>query len=159
MKAASLKEIKSELELQSPHTLIELCLRLARFKKENKELLTYLLFEENNEAGYIESVKAETDIAFLELNIKSIYIAKKNLRRILRSINRYIRYSGQKTTEATLLIHYCKGIKSSGLEMEKSTALSNIYASQIKKIKAAIATMHEDLQYDYKKELDLIEIS
>jgi len=44
MKAASSKEIKSALIEQSPTQLTELCLRLARFKKENKELLTYLLF-------------------------------------------------------------------------------------------------------------------
>ncbi|MFT3912183.1 MAG: hypothetical protein QM737_22340 [Ferruginibacter sp.] len=156
MRAASLKEIKTELELQPQSVLLGLCLRLARFKKENKELLTYLLFEESNEAGYVESVKAEVDIAFLELNIKSLYIAKKNLRKILRSINRYIKYSGLKTTEATLLMHYCSSIKASGLAIEKSTQLSNIYASQIKKIKAAIDTMHEDLQYDYLKELKAI---
>jgi hypothetical protein len=156
MRAASLKEIKTDLETQPQKVLLELCLRLAKFKKENKELLTYLLFEESNESGYIESVKAEVDIAFLELNTKSIYIAKKNLRRILRSVNRYIRYSGLKTTEAALLMHFCNGVKASGLEISKSTALSNIYASQVKKIKAAIASMHEDLQYDYKKELEMI---
>lgn len=157
MRAASVKEIKTELENQSQTVLLTLCLRLAKFKKENKELLTYLLFEESNEAGYVESVKAQVDIAFLELNIKSLYIAKKNLRKILRSINRYIKYSGLKTTEATLLIHFCNSINASGLRIDKSTALSNIYAAQVKKIKAAIETMHEDLQYDYRKELELIE--
>ena len=156
MRAASLKDIKTELDLQPQHVLLGLCLRLAKFKKENKELLTYLLFEESNEAGYVESVKAEVDLAFLDLNIKSVYIAKKNLRRILRSINRYIKYSSIKTTEATLLIYFCSKINASGLQINKSTALSNIYASQVKKIKAAIATLHEDLQYDYQKELELI---
>ncbi|MEO8769851.1 MAG: hypothetical protein ABI402_07195 [Ferruginibacter sp.] len=156
MRAASLKDIKTELDLQPQQVLLGLCLRLAKFKKENKELLTYLLFEENNEAGYVESVKGEVDLAFLELNIKSVYIAKKNLRRILRSINRYIKYSSVKTTEATLLIYFCSKIKASGLQIDKSTALSNIYASQVKKIKTAIATLHEDLQYDFKKELEEI---
>lgn len=156
MRAASLKEIKTELETQPDHVLLNLCLRLAKFKKENKELLTYLLFEESNEAGYVESVKGEIDAAFLELNIKSLYIAKKNLRRILRFINRYIKYSSEKTTEATLLMHFCNKVKDSGLAIDKSTALANLYASQIKKIKAAIATMHEDLQYDYLKELKTI---
>ncbi len=157
MRAASVKEIKTELEIQPEQRLLELCLRLAKFKKENKELLTYLLFEESNETGYIESVKAQVDIAFLELNIKSIYIAKKNLRKILRAINRYIKYSGQKTTEVTLLMFYLSKIDESGLEIKKSQLLMNIYASQLKKIKAAIETMHEDLQYDYKRELVKLE--
>ena len=156
MRAAALKEIKTELEQQPQNVLLSLCLRLARFKKENKELLTYLLFEEGNEAGYIDSVKHEIDTAFLEVNIKNMYIAKKNLRKILRSISRYNKYSGLKATEASLLMYFCTKVNDCGLNINKSTALVNLYASQIKKIKAAIATMHEDLQYDFKRELDLI---
>lgn len=156
MRAAALKEIKTELEQQPQNVLLSLCLRLARFKKENKELLTYLLFEEGNESGYIESVKHEIDTAFLEVNTKNIYIAKKILRKILRSINRYNKYSGLKSTEASLLMYFCTKVNDCGININKSTALVNLYASQIKKIKAAIATMHEDLQYDFKRELDLI---
>jgi hypothetical protein len=153
MKAASVKDIKTELEHQSQAKLLSLCLKLTKFKKENKELLTYLLFEADNENAYIDSVKNEIDEAFLELNTKNLYIAKKNIRKILRITNRYIKYSGLKPTEATLLMHVCRKIKDSGLALQKSTALTNLYASQIKKIKAAIDTMHEDLQYDYQKEL------
>lgn len=153
MKAASVKDIKTELEHQSQAKLLSLCLKLTKFKKENKELLTYLLFEADNENAYIDSVKNEIDEAFLELNTKNLYIAKKNIRKILRITNRYIKYSGLKPTEATLLMHVCRKIKESGLALQKSTALTNLYASQIKKIKAAIDTMHEDLQYDYQKEL------
>lgn len=153
MKAASVKDIKTELEHQSQAKLLSLCLKLTKFKKENKELLTYLLFEADNENAYIDSVKNEIDEAFLELNTKNLYIAKKNIRKILRITNRYIKYSGLKPTEATLLMHVCRKIKVSGLALQKSTALTNLYASQIKKIKAAIDTMHEDLQYDYQKEL------
>ena len=64
MKAASSKEIKSALTEQSSTQLIELCLRLARFKKENKELLTYLLFEEQDEDAYIHSAKKVIDEGF-----------------------------------------------------------------------------------------------
>ena len=153
MKAASVKEIKTELSGQSPEILLNLCLRLARFKKENKELLTYLLFEAHNEPAFIESVKSELDLQFEELNIKNLYIAKKNLRKSLRTVNKFIRYSGSTNTEASLLIYFCKKIISSGIKMEKSTALINLYNSQLKKIRTAIAGLHEDLQYDYEKEL------
>ena len=57
MKAASLAQIKKELKLRSPQDIEELCLRLGRFKKENKELLTYLLFEADDEQGYIAHIK------------------------------------------------------------------------------------------------------
>ena len=157
MRAASIKDIKTELEEQSQQILLALCLKLAKFKKENKELLTYLLFEEGNESAYVQSVKAEINAAFVDLNIKNLYIAKKNLRKILRSINRYVKYSGIKSTEASLLIHFCILVNESKLRVDKSTALSNLYAAQIKKIQAAIATLHEDLQYDYRRELESLE--
>jgi hypothetical protein len=43
MKAASILELKQELQHTSSKEIVELCLRLARFKKENKELLTFFL--------------------------------------------------------------------------------------------------------------------
>jgi hypothetical protein len=158
MKAASSKEIKSALIEQSPSQLIELCLRLARFKKENKELLTYLLFEEQDEDGYIISAKKVIDEGFKTLNIQSVYIAKKNLRKIIRITNKFIKYSGIDTTEITLLIYVCRCIQESGLKLNNSIALKNIYLSLIKKIKTRISDMHEDLQYDINKEIEVLEI-
>ena len=64
MKAASLSEIKKELLGQDESTVQELCMRLAKYKKENKELLTYLLFEAHNEPTYIENVKEELNVMF-----------------------------------------------------------------------------------------------
>jgi len=81
MKAATIHEIKQELATIKPAALADLCLRLAKFKKENKELLTYLLFEAHNE---------------------------------------------------------------------------HLYQSQLKKVHAILDTLHEDLRYDYYKELELL---
>lgn len=158
MKAASSKEIKSALFEQSSTQLIDLCLRLARFRKENKELLTYLLFEEQDEDAYIQSAKKVIDEGFDTLNIQSVYIAKKNLRKIIRITNKFIKYSGIDTTEITLLIYVCRCIQESGLKLNNSVALKNIYLSLIKKIKTRISGMHEDLQYDFNKEIEDLEI-
>ncbi len=51
MKAATVKQIKDELKHHSQEELIDLCLHLSKFKKENKELLSYLLYDANNETG------------------------------------------------------------------------------------------------------------
>jgi hypothetical protein len=158
MKAASSKEIKSALIEQSSSQLIDLCLRLARFKKENKELLTYLLFEEQDEDSYIDSAKKVIDEGFETLNIQSVYIAKKNLRKIIRITNKFIKYSGIDTTEIILLIYVCRNIQESGLKLNNSIALKNIYLSLIKKIKTRISGMHEDLQYDFNKEIQELEV-
>ena len=49
MKAVTVKKIKDELTHKTASELMEICLQLSKFKKENKELLTYLLFESHDE--------------------------------------------------------------------------------------------------------------
>ena len=154
MKAATVKEIKSALEDLPPHELLPVVLRLVRFKKENKELLTYILFEANDERGYVSSVKAAVDELFEEINHTNLYFVKKTLRKILRMIGRYARYSDETQTGVELLIYFCRKIKDSGIPLNKSTALMNLYAAQLKKIRKEISSMHEDLQYDYLKEME-----
>ncbi len=157
MKTASLKEIKNELE-NTPHAkLLELCLQLTKFKKENKELLTYLLFEEGNEHSYVASVKEVLNELFETVNKTQLYFAKKTIRKIVRIANRYIKYSSNKTTEPNVLIHVCEKINDLNLDLKRNTALHNIYLSQLKKIRKLVACMHEDEQYDYLKMLEILE--
>lgn len=157
MKAASINEIKNELKSKSATQLTELCLRLCRFKKENKELISYLLFEADDQQAYINNVKEEIDKAFAEINTSNIYFAKKSLRKILRITNKHIKYTGDKEVEVQLLLHYCTSFKGLKIATQKSAALSNIYSNQIKKIGAAISSMHDDLQHEYLRELDRLQ--
>jgi len=154
MKAATINELKQELLDTPPVKVTELCLRLARFKKENKELLTYLLFEAHDTAAYIESVKAEMDAQFEDINKSNVYFIKKTLRKILRSTSKYSRYSGLVNVEIELLIYFCTGMKALNVSINSNAVLLNIYNNQLKKINKAIATLHEDLQYDYLREIN-----
>ena len=153
MKAATIHELKQELTNLSQKELVELCLRLGRFKKENKELLTYLLYEAQDETGYITTVKLEIDEQFESINLSHLYFIKKTLRKILRTISKHVRYTGSRQAEIEWLIYLCKKINDAGIPVQKNTALLNLYNGQVKKIQAAISTLHEDLQYDYKKEM------
>lgn len=154
MKAASISQLKQEMKNRSSSDLLEICLRLARFKKDNKELITYLLFELQDEQAYIKNIKEEMTQQFEDINKSNIYFAKKSIRKIVRTTNKFIRYSGQKQTEVELLIHFCKCLKDSGIPMGNSIALRNIYDRQIQKTKKTIHSLHEDLQYDYGVELE-----
>lgn len=153
MKISSIKEIKAALEQLDNKELLQACLRLAKFKKENKELLTYLLYESANEANYIQSVKLTLDELFEDVNTTNHYFAKKTLRKIVRTANRYIRYSEDETTEPEILLFVAEKMLSLKLNWKKSTALENIYLSLLKKINKSVGALHEDLQYDYQKKL------
>jgi len=154
MKAASISDIKQELTNLQPAKLLELCLRLAKYKKDNKELLNYLLFEANDEQTYISNVKMEIEEAFAEINQSNLYFAKKSLRKILRNTAKHIRYTASKQAEVELLLYFCQTLKHSGIPLKNSTVLNNLYQFQLKKVAKVIATLHEDLQYDYLKELN-----
>ena len=154
MKTATVKELKEELIDRSHDDLVELCLRLSKFKKENKELLTYLLYEANDEHGYIESVKQEVEEQFETINTKSVYYVKKSVRKILRNIKKYIRYSKEKETEVELLLHFCHQLREVSPGIRVNVTLNNIYNRQLDTLKKSIASLHEDLQYDYNRELE-----
>jgi len=156
MKAASLKEIKTELNTLHPSKVLELCMYLVKYKKENKELLTYLLFEASDEQFYIKEIKEQIDELYTGVNKSNLYLAKKTLRKILRITNKYIKYSGSKQTEVELLIYFCKKFQKSSIPKHANTVLGNMYTRQIQKINKALSTLHEDLQYDYAEELKLL---
>ena len=154
MKAVSVTEIKKELKERSHQDVMELCLRLSRFKKENKELLTYLLFESHNEDGYIQTVKQEIDLQFEGINRNSFFYIKKSVRKILRLIKKYNRYSLSKETEVELLLYFCESLNDFNPSIDRNRTLMNLYERQIEYIQKKIMNLHEDLQYDYNMQLE-----
>ena len=154
MKPVTIKKIKDELHYKSSQELIELCLKLSKFKKENKELLSYLLFDVEDEATYIYNVNEYSTLLFGDINTKSFFYIRKSVRKILMLTKTYIRYSKKKETEVELLLHFCKELKKVSPSISKSPRLLNVYNRQLILIKKAIATLHEDLQCDYQLEFD-----
>ncbi|WMI64980.1 hypothetical protein RBH94_13035 [Aestuariibaculum sp. YM273] len=149
MKATSIANIKKELKHKSPEELLEICLRLSKFKKENKELVTYLLFEADYENGYIESIKQHIDTQFEAINTKSYFYIRKSVRKILTQTKKYIRYSQNKETEVELLLYFLQVLKDFKPSYKRSAQLQNLYNRQLALVKKTVSTLHEDLQYDY----------
>lgn len=156
MKIASLSEIKRELNERTPEELKAFCLRIVKFKKDNKELLNYLLFEAYDEENYKEVLKSEIDIEFAEMNTSSVYLAKKSIRRILRTVTKHIKYSNSKLTAVELLIFFCQNMRELDLPYHESKVLVNLYNRQLQNIQKALSSLDEDLQFDYQSELENI---
>lgn len=154
MKPASIKEIKEELQALNSPDLADLIMRLGKFKKENKELLTYLLLYKQDEQRYIAEIKESMHIMFTEVNIKASYITKKNLRKILRTTNRYIKYTPEKETEIELLFFFIEELNGLGINIPKIAALQKLHASVMSRIQKNILSLHEDLQYDYNRKFE-----
>lgn len=154
MKTASVSQLKKELQHRDEADLLQICLRLAKFKKENKELLTYLLFESDYEEGYIESVKELIADQFKTINTKNYYWMKKGIRKILKETKKYARYSGNKETEVALLIYFCEKMTEVRPAIRNNNVLRNLYLRQKEYIAKKIEALHEDLQLDYINALE-----
>ncbi|OSY88183.1 hypothetical protein WH52_05205 [Tenacibaculum holothuriorum] len=153
MKAVTVKQLKDELSHKSSSELMELCLQLSRFKKENKELLTYLLFLSHNEDEYIEGIKEEVDELFENINTKSYFYIRKSVRKILTLVKKFIRYSKKKETEVELLLYFCWKLKEMKPTIKKSPRLVNTYNRQLTSAKKSIEKLHEDLQFDFNEKI------
>lgn len=158
MSQPSLSEIKKELQTLDEATLQTLCLRLAKYKRENKELVGYLLFDASDEPGYIRNIKAEIDSLFDELAERNLYIVKKMVRKILRVTNKYIRYSGLSQTELELRIYFCEKIRAENIPLTPGTVLFNLYHQQLKKINSVLDKLPEDFRADYSVSLNAIRL-
>lgn len=156
MKSASINDLKYALQDRSAKELIQVCLRMSKHSKESKELLTYLLFEADNELQYIENIKAELDDYFDGIIVLTFSNLLKKLRKAVRIANKYIKFSGSKHVEVAVLIYICGKLKPY-VRSISSTALFNLYQRQLIKIEKALPKLNEDLQFDYKEEIKNIQ--
>jgi len=154
MKSSTASQLQKELVSLEKKQIIEVCMRLAKYKKENKELLSYLLFDLGDEQKFIVEIKKEIKELFGLINTSTLYYARKGIRKVLRYTNKYIKYSGLPQTELELRIYFCQQLKSSGIPFQKSEAMINLYNGQIEKIKRVLEKLHEDIQFDYVKIID-----
>lgn len=158
MQTSSIAQLKKEVQTLPYPQLVEVCMRLAKYKKENKELLHYLLFESTNETQFINQTKQEIDTLFEEVNTSHVYYAKKTIRKILRFVTKQAKYSGIPQTNIELLIHFLYQLRKCKNVLYESNQLMNLYATQLKKINKELSKLHEDLQYDYLKEIEALDL-
>ncbi|QKJ29368.1 hypothetical protein HQ865_06225 [Mucilaginibacter mali] len=146
--AYGLQDIKKELQHLSSPRLAELVLCLARYKKENKELLAYLLFLAGDEEAFIQQAKYEIGMMFYSMPSQP-FNAVKVLRKILRYITKLSRFSGSKGVEITLLISFCTNYLEYTYTKVNYKPLRTILIRQVEKVGKLISKLHEDLQFDY----------
>ncbi|RCH55951.1 hypothetical protein DJ568_04145 [Mucilaginibacter hurinus] len=153
--AYGLQNIKKEIQHLPHEQLQELLLRTARYKKETKELLAYLLFEAHDEAAFVEKVKAELGFMFSQLPVQS-YFAAKALRKILRLISKYVKFMGSKTAEIELLVNFGHNYLQYADQRTSYKPMRLIFVRQLDKIRTSIKKLHEDLQFDYTNDYEVL---
>lgn len=156
MHSATIDTIKTELKQLPPKQVLDLLLRLARFKKENKELLTYILFESANESEYVEQVKKEIAEEMLEIDGLPGYQYKKQFRKIQRKINKPVKYIGNKSATAELYLHMIRMISEKKKTTYLAAFLEKIVQQYTVKIEKLLPGIEDDLAADIRKQLKQI---
>jgi hypothetical protein len=154
MQIPSLAEIKRELKLLNENELIDVVLDLAKYNRENKAYLFFRLFEKENPRIYVDMVKDDLDLNFMNANTRNYHVAKKSAQTIRRKLNKNLKLTKDKTAQVELIIHFCKQMKAYGYLQYGHPVIENLFKVQIGKAEKLISGLHEDLQYDFQLMLE-----
>lgn len=153
IESPKLAELKKELNFLQAPELKEICLRLAKHKTENKELLHFLLFYADRKEEYVEDVKALIVAEFGNLH-PSVYAATKQIRKLLRLTNKHIKFIATKYLEAEIVLAFCHEFIAHPIVTVHQKATFAVLIGQLKRLNRVIPKLEEDLQFDYQKQFD-----
>ena len=83
-------------------------------------------------------------------------LAAKSVRKILRLITKYCKFIGSKPAEIDLLISFCYNYIQYTDRRTSYKPLRLILKRQLEKIRSLIGKLHEDLQFDYTNDYNLL---
>lgn len=155
MKSESINTIKKQLLTLEPQELTLICLRLAKYKKETKELLSYLVFECKDESQYVANVQAFCLEMFQDFNVRNSYVLMKGLRKTAKQVVKYMKFTENEVSKVEILIYF---IELAQPIVKKNDLLNfqNFYISQYKKLDVLYNKLQEDYQYDFKSQMEKI---
>lgn len=153
MKSESINNIKKKLLSLEPNELTLICLRLAKYKKESKELLSYLVFDSKDESQYVANVQQYCTEMIQEIKQKNSYIMIKNIRKTAKLVHKYMKFTENEVSKLEILIFFIELVKPI-INRYNLMSLDTFYVSQYKKMEALFNKLHEDYQYDFKNKME-----
>jgi hypothetical protein len=152
MNVLSISEVKKNLKHLTDDELCVIMIKLAKFKKVNKEYLSFLLLNESNESLYVEEVKEHLTELLENVNQNSIQYAKKTLRKVLRVLRQCSDFSEKDVTQLDLSVFFCNELNKLQKSIRNHSIVQGMYNREITKIDKIMKGMHEDLVADYQIE-------
>lgn len=152
---ASLSVIKKELQNLDKVDLIALCLKLSKSTKDNKALVHYVLYEQNDINNFIATQKEWIDSEFQNLE-SNVYYNKKRLKALVKNLTKVFKYAEKPTFEIELSLHFISTAFAHKFRIMSHPVITKMFITKIAKIKKLILQLHEDLQYDYTVKLENI---
>ncbi|WP_162339609.1 hypothetical protein [Cyclobacterium salsum] len=154
MQLPSLASLKKELQHRNSTELIELILHLSKLNRDNKAYLYFKLFENDDASLFLDTVKEELESAFYSANSKNYYVAKKAAQGIRRILNKNLKFTKDPQVKIELITFFCQQLEEFGYLEYRYPVIDNLYAMQVGKVEKLIDKLHEDLQFDYREQLE-----
>jgi hypothetical protein len=88
---------------------------------------------------------------------KHYYYSIKSLRKVLRAMNKHIKYTGSKEVEIEITIWFCDNFLRYTDTKSGQKPLRAILVRQMERISKVLPKLHEDLQFDYQLEFDKLQ--
>ncbi|TAF47108.1 MAG: hypothetical protein EAZ51_07060 [Sphingobacteriales bacterium] len=155
MENIKLQAQKKEIAKLDKQTLANICIRLAKYKSENKELLNYLLFYSYDNQPYIDTLKLDITKAF-GFTTQNEYTISRLLKNLLTHLNKHLKFIADKNLEAEILLAFCNAFIEK-IDMRGSyIPLVQVLYRQLVKICKVVEKLDEDLQFDYQIQIDII---
>lgn len=151
-----LSDIKKELALLDKAQLMALCTRMAKLKKENKEFLSYLISDADDPQFYAEKLKAELDVVWKE-PFYSVWALNKSLRKSLRLISKYRRFTSHLRGELELMLHFQQGFFDHWKHGFNNRRFESMSDQNLRKIHKLFGQIDEEFRADYQAQIDDLE--
>ncbi|TAH00604.1 MAG: hypothetical protein EAZ15_08740 [Sphingobacteriales bacterium] len=152
MTPVKLQHQKKEITKLDAKTLADICIRLAKYKTENKEFLNYLLFHSYDNQPYIDELKLEIANCFLHVN-QNDYLYSKVLKGLLASLNKHLKFIGDKNREAEIVAEFCNTFMAHVTVRSYYAGLIQVLYRQFVRLQKVVGKLDEDLQFDYKDDI------
>lgn len=150
MATIKLQTQKKEIAKLDNKHLAEICIRLAKHKTENKELLNYLLFFSYDNELYIEDLKQDIAIVFNHLPIGE-YASTVQLKKLILRLNKHLKFVADKSREAEIITNFCHTFMEHINIRSHYSPLIQVLYRQFSKLNKVILKLDEDLQFDYQQ--------
>ncbi len=152
MKTESLNSLRKHLSTLSSMELAQLCVDMAKYRKENKEYLQYLLFERHDHDILITDIVTSLDETMKNLS-RTPSTRVKEVRKVQKEIKKYIRFIKNPVYELQLLLWFSDALALIAESRIARPHFISLYAAQVKRMTIIFDKLHEDIQYDYRDAL------
>ncbi len=157
MSPYSLADIKKELKQMPNNEVLDLFIEVLKLSKENKIYAAFRLFDANNEQDAQKKILLALEADVVDLTFANYWSFNKMIARIYKNLNKDTKPIKNKETLCGIYLGFATLLdERSGTLKKISHQYQRYYGFAYNKALQYLNSLHEDVQYDFKRKFDVI---